>query len=309
MDEERMARKMIYSVARRVFVGLLALVALFVNWRATPTKENTPSDAVSVVYDDSAFGDLKLFLPENVQDGADIVFMIHGGAWMFGNAGMFYDNCRAAAQAGYIAASVNYNKIQNGASAADMVDQIGKALAALRRDLTDRGLTPGKLIMAGHSAGAHLMLLYAYGHYNDCPFDIAFVVSNCTAVNFLSDAQTKTTTIGKNAYLLLSALTKEIVMPLTLERNETAAAAVAAVTPLSYVSPDVPPTIVVQGTEDEMIPYQNSVELYEALQKNGVDSVHISYEGAGHFLGEEFEEANAARTAAFEAFAEKYCQP
>lgn len=300
---------MFYSIARRVFVGLLALIALFANWRAVPTKENTPQDAVSVVYDDSAFGDVKVFLPEDVKDGADVVFMIHGGAWLFGNAGMFYENCREAVQAGYIAASVNYSKLQNGAAAADMVGQIGKALTALHRALTEKGIKPGKLIMAGHSAGAHLMLLYAYSHYADCPFDIAFVVSNCAAVDFLSDAQTKKTTIGKNAYLLLSALTKELVTPMTLERNETVKAALAAVTPLTYVTPQVPPTIVVQGTNDEMIPYQNSVALYEALQSCGVDSVHITYEGAGHFLGKDFPEANAARTAAFEAFAQKYCQP
>ncbi len=300
---------MIYSLARRIFVGFLALVALFANLTATPTQKETPPDAVSVVYDDSAFGDLKLFLPETVQDGATVICMIHGGAWMFGNAGMFYDNCREAAQAGYIAASVNYSKIQNGASAADMVEQIGRAIAAVHRTLTEQGVTPGKLILAGHSAGAHLMLLYAYSHYEDCPFDIAFVVSNCAAVDFLSDANAKTTTIGKNAYLLLSAMTKEIVTPLTIERNDAVKAAVAAVTPLTFVSPDVPPTIVVQGTADEMIPYQNSVELYEALQRCGVDSVHITYEGSGHFLGREFSEGNAARTAAFEAFAQKYCQP
>ena len=300
---------MIYSAARRVFVGLLALVAFFVNLTATPTKKETPPDAVSVVYDETAFGDIKLFLPENVQSGADVILMIHGGAWLFGNAGMFYDNCRDAARAGYIAASLNYNKIQNGSAAADMVAQVGEALSALHDTLTAKGITPGKLILAGHSAGAHLMLLYAYSHYNDCPFDIAFVVSNCAAVDILSDAETKTTTIGKYAYLLLSAMTKEIVTPQTIQRNETVKAAVTAVTPLSYVSSEVPPTIMVQGTADEMIPYQNSVELYEALQRCGVDSVHITYEGAGHFLGKEFAEGNAARAAAFEAFAQKYCQP
>ncbi|MBQ9552828.1 MAG: alpha/beta hydrolase [Clostridia bacterium] len=297
---------MIYSVTRRVFIGLLALVAFFVNLTATPTKKETPPDAISVVYDETAFGDVKLFLPENVQSGADVILMIHGGAWLFGNASMFYDNCRDAARVGYIAASLNYNKIQNGSAAADMVAQVGEALSALHDALTAKGITPGKLILAGHSAGAHIMLLYAYSHYNDCPFDIAFVVSNCAAVDFLSDAETRTTTIGKNAYLLLSALTKEIILPQTLERNK---AAIDAVTPLSYVSSEVPPTIVVQGTADEMIPYQNSVELYEALQRCGVDSVHITYEGAGHFLGSEFPEGNAARTAAFEDFAQKYCQP
>ena len=293
-----------YSVAQRIFAGLLVLVSFFVSRSAVPTKNDTPDDAVSVVYADTACGDVKLFLPDDVQNGADIVFMIHGGAWLFGNAGMFYDDCRAAVQAGYIAASMNYDKIQNGASALDMASQVGQALSALRNTLAEKGIVPGKLILAGHSAGAHIMLLYAYTQYAECPFDIAFVVSNCAAVDFLSDAKTRTTTLGKNAYLLLSGLTKEIVLPWTLKRN---ADAVAAITPLTHVTPDVPPTIVVQGTADEMIPYQNSLELYNALQQNGVDSVHIAYEGAGHFLGKQFTDGNAARTAAFEAFAQKYC--
>ena len=62
---------MFYSVARRIFVGILALVALIVNARAVPTAKETPPDAVSVVYDDSASGDVKLFLPDPETEGGE----------------------------------------------------------------------------------------------------------------------------------------------------------------------------------------------------------------------------------------------
>lgn len=302
---------MFYKSTQRIFAGLLALISFFVNRTATPTKEDTPEDAVSVVYADTVCGDLKLFLPEktDTQKPADVLLTVHGGAWVSGGAFIFYDDCRAAAKAGYIAAAMNYSKIFNGASAADMVREIGLAIAALKAELESRGIPYGKLILAGHSAGAHIMLLYAYTHFADCPMDIAFIVSNSAPADFLADAKWNKSMVGKAAYMVLSALTKEVILPSTLERN---ADAIRAVTPIDQITPDVPPTIVVQGTQDELVDYRNSIELYNALQRNGVDSVHIAYEGAGHFLGskgerEKYAADDARRSEAFRTFEQKYC--
>lgn len=304
---------MIYAASKRALALVLAFISFFVNLTASPSRDDTPEDAVSVVYADTAFGDVKLFLPEtaDVQKPTDVIFMIHGGAWVSGGAHIFYGDCRNAVKAGYIAAAMNYDKIFNGANAADMVRAVGLAIAAVKAELENRGLTVGKLIMAGHSAGAHIMLLYAYTQYGTCPMDIAFLVSCCAPADFVSDAKAHNSAVGFAAYALLSALTDEVVTPWTLERN---ADAIRAVAPICQITPDVPPTIVVQGTKDRLIHYQNSVDLYNALQANGVDSVHITYEGAGHFLTskgsdavrERFAAYDAQRTAAFYAFAEKY---
>ena len=304
---------MLYAAMKRALALFLALVSFFVNLTTKPSANDTPADAVSVVYADTVYGDLKLILPEDVdaRKPTDVILMLHGGAWVSGGTFIFYDDCRAAAKAGYIAASMNYSKIFNGATAADMVREVGLAIAALKAELENRGLTVGKLIMAGHSAGAHIMLLYAYTQYESCPMDIAFVVSNCAPADFVSDAKAHNSMIGLAAYALLSGLTGEVVTPLTLERN---ADAIRAVAPIYQITPDVPPTIVVQGTKDRLINYQNSVDLYNALQQSGVDSVHITYEGAGHFLSSKGGEAarekyaadNARRSEAFYAFAQKY---
>ena len=215
---------MLYAAMKRALALFLALVSFFVNLTTKPSANDTPADAVSVVYADTVYGDLKLFLPEDVdaRKPTDVILMLHGGAWVSGGAFIFYDDCRAAAEAGYIAASMNYSKIFNGATAADMVREVGLAIAALKAELENRGLTVGKLIMAGHSAGAHIMLLYAYTQYESCPMDIAFVVSNCAPADFVSDAKAHNSMIGLAAYALLSGLTGEVVTPLTLERNADA---------------------------------------------------------------------------------------
>ena len=294
---------MFYKITRRIFTGLLALIALLVNATATPTRAKAPYDALTVVYADTACGDLKLFLPEDVQDGANVLLTIPGGGWFSGNASMFYDDCRAAARNGFIAASMNYSKLQNGVGAEDMANEVGLAVGALKAALESRGIRPGKLILAGHSAGAHIMLLYAYAHAKDCPMEIAFLVSNSAPVEFLSDPKTRTTLLGMFAYPLLSCFTKEVVTPSTVEKNREA---IDRVSPLTLVTGDVPPTIVVQGDADDFVPFGNSVMLYDALQANGVDSEHIVYPGAGHFLGVKYVDGNTARTEAFYTFLEKY---
>ncbi len=294
-----------YTISRRIFIGLMAVISFFVNTTAIPSYKDVPDDAISIVYADTAWGDIKLFLPETIdmQKPNDVLLTIHGGAWVSGSAKIFYDDCREAAKAGFIAASMNYSKIFNGASAADMVQEVGAAISALKSDLDKRDIPLGKLILAGHSAGAHIMLLYAYTKYEECPMDIAFVVSNCAPSDFVATTKMRPSAVGFIAYPLLSALTKELVTPSTLTRN---AKAVRAVTPIALITPFVPPTIVVQGTMDMLIPYQCSVDLYNALQANSVDSVHITYRGAGHFLGDRFTEGNAARSEAFARFLEKY---
>ena len=296
---------MLYTVSKRIFTALLAAICFFVNLSEARGQNTTPPDAESIVYADTVWGDMKLFLPDSLdaQTPTDILFTIHGGAWVSGTAKIFYEDCRAAAKAGYIAVAMNYDKIFNGATGTDMVDAVGKAIAALKAELDSRAIRYGKLILAGHSAGAHIMLLYAYTRYATCPMDIAFVVSNCAPSDFLFTAEKPDSGVGMAAYLILSGLTKEVITPWTVSRN---ADAIRAMAPIKQITPDVPPTIIVQGTEDKLIPYRCSVALYEALQANGVDSVHITYEGAGHFLGDQYADANAARSEAFYRFTVKY---
>ena len=304
---------MLYFIVRRFFVSILAVIVFFTNLTAVPSSKDTPEDAVSVVYADTVWGDVKLFLPETIEPDTptDVLLTIHGGAWVSGHAGIFYGDCRNAAAAGYIAASMNYSKIFNGATAEDMVREVGMAIAAVKAELEKRGITPGKLILAGHSAGAHIMLLYAYTQYETCPLEIAFLVSNSAPSDFLAEAKGGKSMVGKIAYPLLSGLTKEVIVPSTVERN---AEAIRAITTVCQITPDVPPTIVVQGTNDELISYQSALDIYAALQANGVDSVLITYEGAGHFLSSKggaaakarFAEYDAQRSEAFRAFAQKY---
>lgn len=54
------------------------------------------------------------------------------------------------------------------------------------------------------------------------------------------------------------------------------------VSPVTYVSPDDPPFLIVHGTEDMTVPYNQSERLRDALREAGVEVAMISVEGGGH---------------------------
>lgn len=298
---------MLSFILTKAFLIGLAVVSFFVNIAAEKEAKKAvpPPDAIRVEYGDEVCERYDMFLPENVGEHADVLFVIHGGSWVMGNGTEYSNYCRAAANEGFVAVTTDYQKIQNGATAYKMVDEIGKAIASVKTELEDRDITPDNIILAGHSAGSHLSLMYAYTHYNDCPINLAFVVSNCAPTEFYKDAEDKTTKMGELAHFALTGLTGHYIFEELPEKQKDI---INSVSPLYMVTPDVPPTIIAQGTNDNMVPFSNSADLYKALADAGVDTKYIVYEGAPHMLGYEYEKENKERTEAFYEFYEKYCK-
>jgi dipeptidyl aminopeptidase/acylaminoacyl peptidase len=71
--------------------------------------------------------------------------------------------------------------------------------------------------------------------------------------------------------------------------------------PILFVSPDDPPTLLIHGDKDTLVPIINSQSIYDAFQKSKVKSNFVTIEGAGHgFQGEAATRADALMLAWFE---------
>lgn len=92
---------------------------------------------------------------------APVVVFVHGGSWMYGGkyAGTA-GQARAFRRAGYAYATVNYRLRRHGPPETAARD-IAEAVAFLRREAKGCGLDPDRIILMGHSAGAHLAALVA----------------------------------------------------------------------------------------------------------------------------------------------------
>jgi len=57
---------------------------------------------------------------------------------------------------------------------------------------------------------------------------------------------------------------------------------VARANPITYVTRDAPPFLIVHGDHDPLVPYQQSVILYDALVAHGVPVSFYTVSGEGH---------------------------
>jgi acetyl esterase/lipase len=105
---------------------------------------------------------LDVYLPPAPQD-APVIVMVHGGAWMMGDKA-----ARAVVEAkvarwvtrGFVLVSLNYRLVPT-VTPLDQVRDLARALRAVQMRAPDWGASRQRLILMGHSAGAHLAALLA----------------------------------------------------------------------------------------------------------------------------------------------------
>lgn len=235
-----------------------------------------------VHYTEAKHAYMDVYLPADVKGTKNVVLCVHGGSWMLGDQTSFANEAQQAAAHGYIGVTVDYSKILDNATALEMAQELQTAVKTLKAELDTRGIQAGKLILYSHSSGSHLALLYAYRHHADSAIPIGFLVALSSPADLTLEAGGKTV-LERGRSSLLTALTHENVTDRTLHK-EKAQAAVKAINPIDLVTPDVPPTLLAHGDDDDVVSYENSVRLCEKLKANGVASELVTYPGEGHFI-------------------------
>lgn len=108
---------------------------------------------------------LDIYLPnkEILQKNAPIIIMVHGGAWMMGNksnAAVVNNKVDRWLKKGILFVSTNY-RISRKPNPLDQVDDIEMAFQYMVNNATKYGGDPTKIVLMGHSAGAHLVSLFS----------------------------------------------------------------------------------------------------------------------------------------------------
>jgi acetyl esterase/lipase len=103
---------------------------------------------------------LDVYIPPGARD-APILIMVHGGAWMIGdkaNTGSVENKLKHWLTQGWVVVSVNYRMLPD-AMAYEQAQDVAEAVRWAQGHAEDWGGDPGKVVLMGHSAGAHLVAL------------------------------------------------------------------------------------------------------------------------------------------------------
>jgi acetyl esterase/lipase len=115
-----------------------------------------------VAYGNDPAQRLDVYVPEKAAH-APIVVMVHGGAWMLGdkgNTGVVANKVGYWLPKGYIVVSVNY-RMARPPQPLDQADDVARAVAFVQGKAPTWGGDPDRLVLVGHSSGAHLVALLA----------------------------------------------------------------------------------------------------------------------------------------------------
>ncbi len=95
--------------------------------------------------------------------GAPVIFMVHGGAWAFGDKSapaVVRNKVARWLPRGYVFVSANYRMLPE-AVPLEQARDVARALAAAQAQAASWGGDGARFILMGHSAGAHLVSLIA----------------------------------------------------------------------------------------------------------------------------------------------------
>jgi arylformamidase len=132
---------------------LALLIAVPVAAQRTPFPDGT----VEIAYGGDARQRLD-FTPAAGQSGAPLVLFIHGGAWSLGDMAMAGHMAAHFHARGYAFASVNYRLVPD-ANPQQQAEDVAAAIARLIEDSRRLGIDRERVMIMGHSAGAHLAAL------------------------------------------------------------------------------------------------------------------------------------------------------
>lgn len=253
---------------------------------------------------------LNLFRPANTNSPVPVVVYIHGG-WVIGDKDS--DGCpapwaHALLRSGIAVAPINYRLAPspllegdpNGVPFPAQIQDCYAAIRFLRANAVKYGLDPSNIAVMGHSGGGHLAALVGLAseveefHSDGWNLEVDHRVK--AAISLAGPTDIRVYETQSNLFLqTLNQPSWEYVRapsdfhsivgmllggPLRDNMNKAVAAS-----PVSYVSRDDPPLLLMHGFRDAVVAPHQTELLHCKLRAAGVESELHMIPGVGHFLG------------------------
>lgn len=211
--------------------------------------------------------DAHIFFPDkNKKDQRrPAIVLFHGGSWYQGKPEWMFGPCKRYASLGIVAIAIEYRlHDRHGVTPLECISDAKSAIRWVRQNASTLGIDPNKIVASGFSAGGHLVA--------------------CTAMLDILDERDEDTTISAapNAMIFSSSSFDPTLDPWFVKQVENRYQA-KRVSPNHIVRPNLPPSLVVHGTEDKMCPFMTAEKFAKSMTKAGNTCELHRLQDAPHF--------------------------
>lgn len=220
-----------------------------------------------------------------------VIVFIHGGAFRAGSKDTGLWRLRHFAESGnYACITINY-RLTGESIWPTQIHDCKAAIRWIKANAKKYGMNPDKIGIWGSSAGGHLVAMLGtsagveamdgkLGDHTGISSKVTCVVDFFGPTDFPSmDKDAPPEARMRHG---IAGSPESMLMGFTIDENPKGA---AVASPITYITPDDPPILIVHGTKDPIVPYPQSTRFHKALRKAGVDSTLISVDGGGHGRG------------------------
>lgn len=228
---------------------------------------------------------MTLYVPDDDGEGVRPgMVLVHGGAWILGTRYQQAWYCRQFARNGYVVMTIDY-RLMPWYPFPSCLHDCKAAVRWMRTNSRKYRIDPNRIVTFGASAGGHLAALLATtepvdgleGDANPC------ASSQVQACISLYGAVDLTLYRDKPLHGRLNVLTMNFLRDFTGRGvSSPDLSTIESASPLTYARSTSAPTLLVHGTKDSLVHYEQSVRFHEKLQSLGVPSRLISLPGRGH---------------------------
>ena len=232
-----------------------------------------PEDRVDI-RQDVVFGtgggrDLRcdVYTPPGDKTSRPAILLIHGGGWRQGDKTQLRGYGILLGRAGYVCVISEYRLVGESPWPAQVHD-VKAVLRWMRANAEELGMDPERIALEGNSAGAHIVL-FAAGTQNLPEFE--------------GDGGNPGVSTSVGAVIGIYPPTRfhygarqHGAVPIEALSDDPTAELAEAASPVNVASPEYPPTMLVHGTADAVVPVSASFLMYDTLTSHRVPTeLHV----------------------------------
>jgi len=221
---------------------------------------------------------LDLYTPVKQSKPAPGLIFIHGGAWKGGNKDMYRPYAVRYAQRGYVVASISY-RLSKEAPFPAAVEDAKCAVRWMRANADKHKVDPNHICVLGGSAGGHIAMMVGYSS------DQKDLEGSGGWPGVSSKVQAVVNIYGPCDLTLPGIRDADSVRQFLAGKTyDEAPELYKKASPLFHLTKDDPPTLILHGTLDSLVPIGQSDTLAERLKQAGVPCTYDRLEGWPHVM-------------------------